>query len=93
MTREEVMQHVVQTIREVMPEDTDAEITEQTCPIADLGLESLDGVECACILSDKLGFQLPMKLNPIVEDGPVRRAMRIGEIADALCELISKKER
>lgn len=92
MDRAEVMHHLIETIRQVMPDGIDAEITNQTCPIADLGLESMDGVECACILSDKLGFKLPMRMNPIVKDGRVRRPMRIGEIADALCELVNSRE-
>ena len=92
MKRDEVMQHLVETIREIMPKGTDAQITEQTCPIADLGLESLDGVECACILGDKLGFKLPMNMNPIIKEGPIRRPMRIGEIADALCALVNRRE-
>ncbi len=62
-------------------------ITKRTNPIHELGLESIDGLAFACLLSEKLHFQIPNSINPFVDEQ--NRARKVGEIINLLNNLLS----
>jgi hypothetical protein len=72
---------VIESLRRLIGQP-DQEIDGDTVPIGDLGLESQDGIAWALDLED-LGFKLPTKLNPLVDDGQ-EKARTVDEIADLL---------
>lgn len=90
ITREEVLRCVIDSIRDMMTETPDASIEEDTDPIQNLGLDSFDGVACACSMSDRLGFDIPTELNPFVDDKK-NRSRSVQEIVDLLYALLKKK--
>lgn len=61
-------------------------ITKRTDPIHELGLESIDGLAFACLLSEKLKFQIPNSINPFVDEQ--NRARKVGEIINLLNKLL-----
>jgi acyl carrier protein len=85
-TRDEVREIVIDTIREVLNKDGGVEIREETDPILGLGLDSDDGIDFACGISEKLNYNLPDNINPFVCDKP-SRPRRVGEIVDLMCKL------
>lgn len=63
-------------------------ITDDTVPITGLGLDSADGIYFACAISQALGFELPNKVNPFVDDR-ARRARTVGEIVKLVAGLMA----
>ncbi len=88
MTREEIFKIVV----EVLQDDPEKklEITAITNPFVDLGKDSHDGIVFACLISQKLGVEIPADINPLVDDEQQRPRL-VGEIADLCFGLCSKK--
>lgn len=87
LDRDKVRDCVIQSLREVAGSASVPAINEQTDPICGLGLDSADGVALACSLSDKLEFDIPDSINPLVDD-TVRRPRRVGEIVDLVHKLV-----
>ncbi|HEY0479915.1 MAG TPA: acyl carrier protein [Kofleriaceae bacterium] len=56
-----------------------AGLTSASSPIETFGLASIDGIEFAVLLEDKLGWALPPDANPFVDDTK-KRARTVGEI-------------
>lgn len=54
-------------------------LTSDASPIGTFGLASIDGIEFAVMLEDKLGWALPENANPFVDDTK-QRARTIAEI-------------
>ena len=70
-------------------DDEDAErIDSQTRPLRDFGLDSQDGIDCACCLAE-VGFDLPASFNPFVND-ETNRPRSVGELVDAIINLCNK---
>lgn len=90
LDRNQMRRLVIQTIREALDWNRDAEIEDNTDPIRQLGLNSEDGVDFACGISAKLDYDIPESINPFVIDKP-RRPRRVGEITDLLCELLEQR--
>jgi acyl carrier protein len=88
LDRDKLRDCVIQSLREIVGDATVQAINEQTDPICGLGLDSADGVALACSLSDKLEFDIPDKINPLVDD-QVRRPRRVGEIVDLVHKLLA----
>lgn len=91
LDRDKVRDCVIQSLREVVGNADVPSISEQTDPICGLGLDSADGVALACSLSDKLDFDIPDRINPLVDD-KVRRSRRVGEIVDLVHKLVAGRE-
>ena len=91
LDRDKVRDCVIQSLRDVVGNADVPTINEQTDPICGLGLDSADGVAFACSLSDKLEFDIPDRINPLVDDN-VRRPRRVGEIVDLVHELLAEGE-
>lgn len=91
LDRDKVRDCVIQSLREVAGNVAVPAINEQTDPICGLGLDSADGVALACSLSDKLQFDIPDNINPLVDDA-VRRPRRVGEIVDLVHKLVAGSE-
>lgn len=88
-TREEVRDAVCAALREFLGDKAPAVISEATDPIKDLGLDSPDGVDFACVLSERCGCMVPDDLNPFVDD--TRHCGRqVGEIIELMRYLIQK---
>jgi acyl carrier protein len=62
--------------------------TDDTILTKDLGLDSEDGVELACFLSESLGIEIPDKVNPLIgsEQGQCHHRT-LGEVATLILEL------
>lgn len=91
LTREEIQELVITSLREVLKDKTVREIDEATDPINDLGLDSLDGINFACTLSEKLKINIPHELNPLLDDEK-NRPRRVGEIIDLLNIFLKKQQ-
>jgi acyl carrier protein len=91
INRNEVCDILLATLREFLGDKAPDQITEATDPFNDLGLDSEDGVDFACVLSEKFGCAVPNDVNPLVDD--IRHCpRRIGETIDLMCELLQKSE-
>jgi acyl carrier protein len=88
LNRDQVRECVIESVRELLEKTHMGKIDEQTDPIIGLGLDSEDGVDLACALSQKLNYDIPDKVNPLVDDEK-RRPRRIGEIVDLMCKLLT----
>lgn len=83
ISREEIRQQVIKSLYEILNKQETTEINDQMDPIRDLGLDSPDGVEFACLISEKIDFHIPDKVNPFVDDNR-RRPRRVGQIVDLI---------
>jgi len=65
------------------------EFDESTDVIVGLGLDSQHGVELACDLSSRLKIEIPLKENPLIEDGADgrMRSRTFGEVLEYLVAL------
>ncbi len=64
---------VIDTLRDLIEEGAPI-ISDNTNPISELGLTSDDGLDFACIISEKLGFHIDEKVNPFIcDDGDEER--------------------
>lgn len=92
LKRDEIKTIVIESLYEFANESNLDEliIDEKTDPIYHLGLDSMDGVEYACILSEKLDFEIPDNVNPFVNDEQ-KRGRSVDEIVDFLFKLASNK--
>ena len=90
LDRNEVRDCVIQSLREVLG-NQQITIDEQTDPMRGLGLDSKDGVDLACTLSDKLNYDIPDKINPLVDDER-NRPRRVGEITDLVHSLLTARK-
>jgi len=87
--RNEVRDVFFKTLREFLGDKAPDQITEDTDPFKDLGLDSEDGVDFACVLSEKFGCLVPNNVNPLVDDAR-QCARRVGETIDLMCVLIQR---
>lgn len=90
LDRNEIRDCVIQSLREVLG-NQQVDIDEQTDPMRGLGLDSEDGVDFACTLSDKLKYEIPDKINPLVDDEQ-NRPRRVDEITDLVCKLLTERK-
>ena len=89
--RERIRDRVIEALHESLGPDDIPDIDEQTDPFRDLGQDSEDGVDFACVLSERFGFEIPPEVNPFVDD--VRQRPRcVREIIDLMCDLTEKRE-
>lgn len=92
LTKRDIRECVIESIREILTNNADTPITDQTDPVLHLGLDSLDGVLIAGVLCDKLKFNIPPKLNPFVDDGPPPRVRCVGEIVTCLFQILARQQ-
>lgn len=84
-TREEIEEVVACTLEDLRPDSKPGELTAATDPIRHWGLVSMDGVEWACTLEERLGITISDKENPFVaEDKGRKRSRNVGEIVEYL---------
>lgn len=91
LTRDEVRERVISSLRDVVEGDAPIEIDERTDPIKELGLDSADGVDYACLLEEKFSCRIPDDMNPLVNDAR-SRSRRVGEIVDYVFDLLANDE-
>ena len=89
LTRNQVRDCVIKAFHEVLGEEDVERIDEGTNPFKDLGMESIDGIEYACVLSEKLNCKIPEALNPFVDDSRCQ-ARSVSQIIDFMCGLLVK---
>lgn len=65
-------------------------ISDATDPIKDLGLDSADGVDFACVLSEKFACHIPDNLNPLVDDTR-HCGRRVGDMIKLVTDLLEKE--
>jgi len=88
--RNEVRDVLLATLREFLGDKAPEQLSEATDPFTDLGLDSEDGVDFACVLSEKFGCMVPNNVNPLVDDAR-HCSRRVGETIDLMCNLIEKE--
>jgi acyl carrier protein len=88
--RDDVRDRVIESLILVLG-NKEVPIDEQTDPMGGLGLDSEDGVDFACTLSDKLNYEIPDRINPLVDDER-HRPRRVGEITDLVCKLLTERK-
>jgi acyl carrier protein len=88
LDRNEVRDCVIQCICEISNDKDPTAIDEQTDPMLTLGLDSHEGVNLACKLSEKLNYDIPNRINPLFDDEH-HRPRRVGEITDLICKLLA----
>ena len=91
MTKAEVAKCVIDSLHEVLDASQAGPIEGSTDPIQHLGLDSFDGVAYACAVSDRLGFDVPDKVNPFVDDDK-HRSRCVSEIVDLLYRLLQERQ-
>jgi len=91
LNRNEVRDILLTTLREFLGDKAPAQLTEATDPFKDLGLDSEDGVDFACVLSEKFTCAVPNNVNPFVDDAN-QRARNVGETIDLMCALLEKEQ-
>lgn len=90
--RERIRHCIMESLRELLPDEkSETPMDDHTDPIGKLGLDSADGLDFACSLSQRLGYHIPDKLNPFVDDAK-NRARKVGEIVDFVCNLVSVQQ-
>jgi acyl carrier protein len=87
-TRKEVSECVIECLLEMSSDQNPPPIDEQTNPMWKLGLDSHDGVNLACKLTERLNYDIPKEINPLVDDEQ-DRPRRVGEIISLVCGLIA----
>jgi len=90
LLRNNVRDLLLATLREFLGDKAPDQLTEETDPLKDLGLDSEDGVDFACVLSEKFGCTVPYNVNPLVDDAR-RCSRRVGDTIDLMCTLIDKE--
>ncbi len=91
-TRKQIHDLVIEYLCKSLGDNTPTvPIGDDTDPINELGLESIHGVNFACILSDKLPFKIPVDVNPLVNDKK-NQARTVGEIVEFLHKLVLAHE-
>jgi len=78
------------TLREFLGAKAPDEISDTTDPIKDLGLDSEDGVDFACVLSEKFDCHIPDNVNPLVDDGR-HCGRRVGDMIKLVTGLLEKE--
>jgi acyl carrier protein len=91
MNREQVRQQVIKCLLDLAPVSNQEPMNENTNPMLKLGLDSHDGVNLACILSEEFRCEVPNEVNPLVDDERHRPRL-IGEITDLVCKLMVGRE-
>jgi acyl carrier protein len=81
---------IIEAIQQVLSGDTP--VNDQINPIADLGLQSIDGICVAANIEERLRFAIPNQFNPFIDDGPPRRARSIGEIVDCVYDIAVRQK-
>jgi acyl carrier protein len=88
---EKVRAVFVATLQEFLGTKAPKEIHDTADPIKDLGLDSMDGVDFACVLSEKFGCRIPDDLNPLVDDTR-HCGRRVGDMIKLVTDLLEMKE-
>jgi len=89
LNRNSVREAVLAALREFLGDNCPDQVSEATDPFKDLGLDSEDGVDFACVLSEKFGCLVPNDVNPFVDDA--RHCPRlVSQIIDLMCGLLQK---
>lgn len=86
--RDNLRQIVIESLSELTKNSKEIVINEETNPIYHLGLDSMDGIEYACVLSEKLDFEIPDTVNPLIDDENTKRARSVNEVIDFLYHMI-----
>lgn len=89
LNRNDVRDLFLATLRKFLDDKAPDEITEAADPLKDLGLDSEDGVDFACVLSEVFHCKVPDDVNPLVDDA--RHCPRsVGQAIDLMYNLIQR---
>ncbi len=89
MTQDTIRSAVVEALHELL-DGPPVTVNDETIPITNLGLCSEDGLDFACIISEKLDFHLDDKVNPFINDAG-NIALNIQQITALVSSLVPKK--
>lgn len=91
LSRNQIYHMVRDSIHEIVNESPKPEVNGDTDPIGHLGLDSYHGVDFACELSARLAWDIPLAVNPFVDD-ETHRSRSVDQIVDLILQLIREKE-
>ncbi|OGR11348.1 MAG: hypothetical protein A2341_19290 [Deltaproteobacteria bacterium RIFOXYB12_FULL_58_9] len=90
MQPDDVREAVLKAIRQLL-EDPTAVLTDETSPIDGLDLDSEDGLDFADSVSEALGVEIPVNVNPFKNDDE-QKPRKIGEIIALIVKLSQKED-
>ncbi len=91
LNQAEIEARIIEALQELLGAGFAGKISLRTNPIRDCGKDSEDGVEFACLLSERFGIHIPDKVNPFVDDAR-NRSRTVGEIAALMSKLLQREE-
>ena len=83
ISRDKIRQILIISLKDLTELEDIPDINNKTDINIDLGLDSADGLDFACDLTEKLGINIPAELNPFVDDDK-KRCRVVGEIVEVL---------
>jgi acyl carrier protein len=86
----EIEARILDALRELLGAEFAGKVSLQTNPIMDCAKDSEDGVEFACLLSERFGIHIPENINPFVDDA-LHRSRTPGEIATLMSKLLERE--
>lgn len=90
ISRLEIEAILAECLRNLAPEEAPEKWDPQDKVLRHWGLDSQHGIELACELEDRLGINIPLKDNPLVDDSKTRKWSRtFEEVIDYLEGLAS----
>lgn len=90
--KDRINHFIIESLQEMLGKDNKKKIDEYIKPIPDLGCDSEDGVNFACILSGKIDYYIPDDVNPFVDDDR-RQGRSVREITDLVLRLMTGQEK
>lgn len=91
ISKDKIKQLLVISLKDLTELENIPDINDKTDINVDLGLDSNDGLDFACDLSEKLGINIPAELNPFVDDDNQRYRL-VGEIVEVLLRFLKSEE-
>jgi len=92
LTHHQIREIVVECLYQTLGDKLhNVSLTDKIDPINNLGLESCDGLVFAITISEKLPFQIPKSINPLVDDKR-KRGRKVGQIVDFIYNLMLAQE-
>lgn len=86
----EIEARVIEALLELLGAEFAGRINLRTNPIKDCGKDSEDGIEFACLLSERFGVHIPDNVNPFVDDAR-NRARTVAEISTLVSKLLERE--
>lgn len=91
LNQAEIEARVIEALMELLGAKFAGTVNLRTNPIKDCGKDSEDGIDFACLLSERFGVHVPDDLNPFVDDAH-HRTRTVAEVAALMAKLLEREE-